>query len=76
VVQPQAPIQRNPGGLAPAGVAIVMPDQALGTWIRTTSLRTPSRPPKTVSLSIFSVTFSRVSSSFSVPFGDGGNPSP
>jgi hypothetical protein len=33
--------------------AIVMPDQALGTWIRTTTLRTPSRPPKTVSTAEF-----------------------
>ena len=38
--------------------ANVAQDQALGTWIRTTSLRTPSRPPKAVSLSIFSVTVS------------------
>ena len=38
--------------------ANVAQDQALGTWIRTTSLRTPSRPPKAVSLSIFSATVS------------------
>jgi hypothetical protein len=37
--------------------------QAPGTWIRTMSFSTPSRPPKTVSLSIFSVTFSSVFSS-------------
>ena len=41
--------KKNPGRFAPAGVAMVMPDQALGTWIRTTSSRTLSGPPKTVS---------------------------
>jgi hypothetical protein len=56
-------LKKKPGKPSPAG-PFISATQAAGTRIRTTSFNTPSRPPKTVNLSIFSVTFSSVSSSF------------
>src|ERR1700675_3085346 len=48
---------KSPAALRPPGTRLSYGSQAPGTWIRTTSFNTPSRPPKTVNLSIFSVTF-------------------
>src|ERR1700722_3853299 len=61
-------LSKNPASVTPAGPCwrthqVLRLIQA-SVLMRTTSFNTPSRPPKTVNLSIFSVTFSSVSSSF------------